>query len=157
SGLWHPVEDVAIKLSALYQDFRSDGTADVSPGLTGLQQAWAAGTGPSDGKIQAYSATVNARLPAGIDLVSLTGYNIREAQTSVDVSSIYGGLAEQVYDVDTTALISASKTNKFSQEVRLSAPIGSHVEWLLGGFYSHEDSTVTQDVNAITPDSGTTV
>jgi iron complex outermembrane recepter protein len=157
SGLWRPIEDVSVKLSALYQDFRSDGTADVSPGLTGLQQAWTPGTGPSTGKIQAYSATVNAKLGAGIDFVSLTGYNIREAQTSVDVSSAYGGFAEQVYNVGTTALVSASKTNKFSQEMRLSVPLGSHFEWLLGGFYTHEGSTVRQDINAVTPDSGAVV
>jgi iron complex outermembrane recepter protein len=157
SGLWRPVEDVSVKLSALYQDFRSDGTADVSPGSTGLQQSWAPGTGPSDSKIQAYSAIVNARLGAGIDLVSLSGYNIQHAQTSVDVSSVYGGLAEQAYNIGTTALVSASKTNKFSQEVRLSAPLGTHFDWLLGGFYTHEDSTVTQDINAITPESGAVV
>jgi iron complex outermembrane recepter protein len=157
SGLWLPIEDVSIKLSALYQDSRSDGTADVSPGLTGLQQAWAPGTGPSDGKIQAYSAIVNAKLGAGINLVSLSGYNIQEAQTSVDVSSAYGGIAQQVYGVGTTGLISASRTDKFSQEVRLSAPIGTHFDWLLGGFYTHEDSTVTQDINVISPDSGAVI
>lgn len=157
SGLWRPIEDVSVKLSALYQDFRSDGTADVSPGLTGLQQSWTPGTGPSDSKIQAYSAIVNAKLGAGIDLVSLSGYNIQQAQTSVDVSSVYGGLAEQAYNIGTTALVSASKTNKFSQEVRLSAPLGTHFDWLLGGFYTHEDSTVTQDINAVAPESGAVV
>jgi iron complex outermembrane recepter protein len=157
SGLWLPIENVSVKLSALYQDSRADGTADVSPGLTGLQQAWAPGTGPSDSKIQAYSAIVNAKLGAGIDLVSLSGYNVQQAQTSVDVSSVYGGLAEQAYGICTTVLVSASQTDKFSQEVRLSAPLGAHFDWLLGGFYTHEDSTVTQDVNVITPDSGAVV
>jgi iron complex outermembrane receptor protein len=157
SGLWLPIEEVSVKLSALYQESRSDGTADVSPGLTGLQQAWALGTGPSDGKIQAYSAVVNAKLGAGINLVSLSGYNIQQAQTSVDVSSAYGAIAQQVYGIGTTGLISASRTDKFSQEVRLSAPIGTHFDWLLGGFYTHEDSTVTQDINVISPESGSVV
>jgi len=157
SGLWSPLEDVSVKLSALYQDSRSDGTADVSPGLTGLQQNWTRGTGPNNGTVQAYSAIVNAKLGAGIDLVSLSGYNISKAQTSVDVSSVYGGLAEEAYGVGTTALVSASKTNKFSQEVRLSAPIGTHFEWLVGGFYTHEDSTVVQDIDAVTPESGAVV
>jgi iron complex outermembrane recepter protein len=89
--------------------------------------------------------------------VSLTGYNIQKAQTSVDVSSVYGGFAEQAYNVGTTALISASKTNKFSQEVRLSVPLGAHLEWLLGGFYTHEDSTVEQNIDAITSDTGSFV
>jgi len=157
AGLWRPLNGVSVKLSALYQDLRSDGTADVSPGLTGLQQTWIAGTGASTGKIQAYSAHVNAALGAGIEFVSLTGYNIREAQTSVDVSSAYGGLAEQAYNVGTTALISTSKTSKFSQEMRLAVPLGTHFEWLLGGFYTHESSTVTQDINAVTADTGAMV
>ena len=157
SGLWRPSEDLSVKLSALYQDFRSDGTADVSPGSEGLRQSWTPGTGASDGKIQAYSATVNAKLGAGMELVSLSGYNIRQAQTSVDVSSVYGPLAAMAYNIGTTGLISASKTNKFSQEIRLTVPLGTHVEWLLGGFYTHEDSTVTQDINVITPDAGAIV
>ena len=157
SGLWTPIEDVSVKLSALYQNSRSDGTADVSPGLTGLQQNWTRGTGPSDATVQAYSAIVNAKLGAGIDLVSLSGYNISKAQTSVDVSSVYGGLAEQAYGVGTTGLVSASKTNKFSQEVRLSAALGTHFEWLLGVFYTHEDSTVVQDIEAVAPESGAVV
>jgi iron complex outermembrane recepter protein len=157
SGLWRPSEDFSVKLSALYQDFRSGGTADVSPGSEGLQQSWTFGTGASDGKVQAYSATVNARLGAGIELVSLSGYNIREARTSVDVSSVYGGLAQMAYNVGTTGLISASRTNKFSQEMRLLVPLGTRLDWLLGGFYTHENSTVVQEINVLDPASGTVV
>jgi outer membrane receptor protein involved in Fe transport len=38
--------------------------------------------------------------------------------------------------------------------VRLSAPLGDHFEWLVGGFYTHEDSRVVQNIFALSPGSG---
>jgi outer membrane receptor protein involved in Fe transport len=42
-------------------------------------------------------------------------------------------------------------TYKFTQEVRLSAPIGSHFEWLLGGYYTREYSSYELELLAADP------
>jgi outer membrane receptor protein involved in Fe transport len=46
------------------------------------------------------------------------------------------------------------KTSKFTQEVRLTAPIGERAQWRVGGFYNHEDSPNTQLFEATDPATG---
>src|SRR6202011_1897795 len=77
AALWRPSEDLSLKVSALYQRFSADGVNDVNPGLGDLQQNYIRGVGASSGTIQAYSATLTAKL-GRIDLTALSGYNVRD-------------------------------------------------------------------------------
>jgi len=69
SALWRPLEDFTLKLSALYQESKSDGSNDVDlpvngyvgPTLGPLQQNYAQGAGAYDRKVQAYSATLSEK------------------------------------------------------------------------------------------------
>jgi iron complex outermembrane receptor protein len=155
-ALWHPLEELSLKISALYQDFKSDGTNAVESGFGDLQQGWLRGTGPNERKIQAYSAVLDGKIGA-LDVTALSGYNIQETRTSLDFSGFFTVPTQKLYGVSGSNLISAGKTEKFSQEVRLSAPIGEHVEWLLGGFYTRENSSYGQDVLAANSVTGAIV
>ena len=151
--LWKPSENVALRLSALFQDAKMHGApdVDVQPGLGDLQQSTPRGTGEHETKIQSYRANITAKL-GSVDLTAISGYSIGQNSGSTDLTAIsfFTGLAESAYGVGGVSLIDdANRTDKFTQEIRLSAPIGEKLEWLLGGFYTHEGSHYAQSPTAI--------
>jgi iron complex outermembrane receptor protein len=156
AALWRPSEDLSLKLSALYQHFGADGVNDVNPGLGDLEQNYIRGVGASSGTIQAYSATLTAKLGA-VDITSLSGYNIRDDRILIDETAFFGALTQPLYGVGGAGLTNVNDTKRFTQEVRLSGPIGDRVDWLLGGIYTHEHSLGTQQIPAIDPASGAVV
>jgi iron complex outermembrane recepter protein len=144
SALWRPSESFSLKLSALYQDSRLYGSpeVDVGPGLADLQQSRIPGTGWFDKSSQVYSAAVKAKL-GDFDLTSISAFNVNEWSTLVDYS----------YGVPDWTLPLAGRTNKFTQEVRLSSSIGEKFDWLFGAFYTHEGNTASE--NILTENAGT--
>jgi iron complex outermembrane receptor protein len=150
SALWRPSEVFSLKLSALLQKSETDGAAsvDVQPGLGDLQQNSLRGTGWSDKKTQVYSAVLHAKL-GELDLTAVTGYGINRFSDSLDFTQLFGSTG--------TARNEDNKTTKLSQEVRLSTPLGQHVEWLLGAFYGREESEYEQITRAIDPATGAPV
>lgn len=166
SALWRPTQDLALKVSALLQHSSADGiaTVDALPGLGDLQQSRARGTGVSSKTLQAYSATVTAKLGA-VDLTSVSGYNVKKYSDSLDVSYALGpyiadGVAGSGFDgfgVAGAPNVEHVNTERFTQEVRLSGSIGQPFEWLAGGFYNHERTSYIQDILASDPLSGSVV
>jgi iron complex outermembrane receptor protein len=165
SGLWKMAEGWSLKVSALYQDSKSDGSNDVdvptkafpqTATLGDLQQIYIAGTGGFDRKVQAYDAVLRGKL-GGVDLISVTGYNINSYSDSFDYSYALGGLTKALFGVTGTPLLDNSRTNKFSEEVRLSGEFGTQLGWLLGGFYTDERSYWSENVLATNPTTGAQV
>jgi iron complex outermembrane recepter protein len=162
SALWKPSEFLSLKLSALIQDSKGHGQNDVDkpvngytgPPLGDLQQNYLRGTGADDRKTQAYSATLDAKLGA-FDLTSISGYSVNQFYDSADYSRLLGpGIPQQFFGVTGSPLTNDNKTNKFTQEIRLSAPIGTRADWLLGAFYTHESSQYVQSILASDPATG---
>lgn len=147
SALWRPLETLSVKLSALLQQSKADGATSEDIALGGLQQSRVPGTGGHDQKAQAYSATVTAELGRGIELTSLSGYSISNNRESIDFSFAIPlgiGLDNQI-DWD---------SHRFTQEVRLSVPIGQRIEWLLGGFYADENAHPIQNLIGANSNTG---
>ena len=156
SALWRPSQDLSLKVSALYQQAKADGSSqvDVQPGLGDLHQNDARGTGGFDRKIQAYSATLNAKF-AGLDFTSLTGYSVNRIYESYDYTAALALLTSAFFPPNIgSPFVTNSRTNKFTQEFRLSGAVGTNIEWLLGAFYNHEDSPYTIDYLATNYDTG---
>jgi iron complex outermembrane receptor protein len=156
SALWRPSDIVSLKLSALYQDFKADGVNDVTPGLGDLQQNYVRGVGASGGNIQAYSGTLTAKL-GGVDVTSLTGYNVRTNHITIDETAFFGALTQQLYGVGNAGLTNNNNTKRFTQELRFSGHFGDHIDWLVGGIYSHEKSVGVQSIPAIDAATGKVV
>ena len=84
SALWRPSEVFSLKLSAVYQKIRGDGPPDVEetingyvgPALGDLQQYHIRGSGHYERSLQAYSATVTAKLGSA-ELTAISGYNVQ--------------------------------------------------------------------------------
>ena len=151
--LWKASEVLSLKVSALLQHQTRDGTdaSTVGPGFGDLQIRALPNTYTSDDTTQAYSATLSAKLGSA-DLVSLTGYNIDQYRLVTDLTRVSGGffgtcggtpsadcgLSEYYLGVAGSVLLETMSSRRFSQELRLSVPLGPRVTWLLGGFYTTE-------------------
>src|SRR5262249_37218075 len=78
---------------------------------------------------------------ASFDITSVSGYNVNQTSDSIDFTYAYGPIFGGGIPVP-----EGGKTRKFTEEIRASTPIGSHIDWLLGGFYTHENSEGHQSV-----------
>ncbi len=154
SALWRPSAALSLKLSAMLQDTKGHGSAYayLLPGLGDLQQSSLRDSGKSHKRLQLYSAILNAQVGAA-SLTSVSGYGINEIGGIYDSTYFWGALAGGYFGETAATGPDRSKTKKFMQEVRLSVPVGSQLEWLLGAFYTHEDTFRAQQIfgaNAVT-------
>jgi iron complex outermembrane recepter protein len=154
SALWRPSAQFSLKLSALYQDNKLFGSPYVTlgTGLGDLQQDFLPHTGEVDRKFEAYSATATAKLGT-FTLTSVTGYSVSRLYDKLDYTQILGGLTSQVFETGDTINTDDTHTNKISQEIRLATSIGPYFDWLVGGFYTHEDSPWALELFPVTPAS----
>lgn len=89
-------------------------------------------------------------------LTSATSYSHAKTSQTIDASYVYGTL----FPLLTGGAVAPGLTpftlnldlDKFTQEVRLTSPSGDRFEWLVGGFYTNEDSENEQFVPALTMD-----
>ena len=153
STLWTPSDVFSLKLAAILQKTEGDGVSSVDPALGELKQARLRGTGQYERKVQAYSAAAKAQF-GGVELTSLTGYNINGFTDSFDGSFIYAGLVQPRFGVSSAELYSDNETKKFTQELRFAMPLGPRVDWLFGGFYTDEKTDYSQEVFASDPATG---
>jgi iron complex outermembrane receptor protein len=156
AGLWKPSADLSLKISALYQHSSSNGSSDVliQPGLGDLQQDNVPGTGYFDRTLQAYSASLTAKL-GPVDLTSVTGYSINRVSNSFDYTNLLSGLSQFYFDGVTGGPNNGtSNTDKFTQELRLAGSFGHSADWLIGGFFNHESTAYTSNYLAANFDTG---
>lgn len=149
SALWQPSDSLSLKLSAMVQKSESDGvsSADVLPGLGSLEQSYTLDTA-NEKEVKAYSAILTAKLGV-TTLTSLTGFNISSFDSQSDVTSLYSDFSELFFGVRGTALTAVANTEKLSQEVRLAIPIGTRLDWLVGAYYTKEDTEFDVDFLAV--------
>jgi iron complex outermembrane recepter protein len=158
SALWSPSEDFSLKLSALWQRIERNGTSAVDVSLgTGFNRNAVPGTGIYDRETQAYSATMTGRW-GKIDWISATGYSVDDIHTQLDNSAILGSILATLPGSVCSLSCGIAQPfkqpfEKFTQEFRAQIPVGERVDWLVGVFYTDEDSTVDYryyDVNRAT-------
>jgi iron complex outermembrane recepter protein len=163
AALWRPSDALSIKFNALYQDrdVFGSGTEDVRLGRS-KQSDWP-DTGRVSTKNELYSLVVNADLGNDIELTSVSGYGRNDNYDITDFSAAgIKGLWAFVFDPNNdpsivnwgTILRQDYSVDKVSQEVRLAMPIGSRVDWLIGGFYTHESAEYGIRTTAFDQDTG---
>jgi outer membrane receptor protein involved in Fe transport len=154
SALWRPLDALSVKLSALFENNKQSGEPYVmiGAGLGDLQQAFLPNAGRLARKFEAYSATATAKLGA-VDLTSVTGYNINDQLTPLDNSFNVGPLVSQAFPTSYAFEIDSVQNKKFIQELRLTMPLGGHLQWLVGGYFTHEITSSYTKYLATGPDS----
>jgi len=152
AALWSPTQEFSAKLSALYQHYTDYGTSGVNTNL-GLGD-WRTADIPGiryDRLLQAYSATLSAKF--GIfNLISVTGYNNIKSYPLVDEESL-AALSEALFGPTASAALGTDdrQSHRITEELRLSGPIGDHVDFLLGGYFSNESGNEIETIQGAYP------
>ncbi len=172
AALFKPSDRFSVDLATQLQNINSDGSSivDADPNTlepvnsSPVQSRYLLET--NDTKYRVYSGTINWDLgPASIE--SVTSYGTFESDFKVDAAiqtQLTGGppLASLVTllfgDAETRPLSAVlpqtTSTDKFTQELRLVSPKSETFDWLLGGYYTDEDSAIKQKILAVEAGTG---
>ena len=112
------------------------GTIDWDFGAASLQSVTSYGEFEQDFQVD---AAIAAGLTGGPPLSSLMTLIFDDAGTP-EVSPLLGAILPQI-----------TSTDKFTQEFRLVSPDSDTFEWLIGVYYTDEDSLIDQDILAVEP------
>ena len=140
AALWSPSEAFSLKVSALAQHSELNGSNSVFAGVPGfgdLQQNYVPGSQGYKKDDDVLSATAKAKL-GSLDLTAITGYSYFSHYAAEDLSSVFSSYV-QPFGVSGAGYNETNSVHKFTQEIRLSASIGTYFDWFVGGFYTHED------------------
>lgn len=158
SALWTPISDITLKFGILLQETVGDGSPAVNtnyllqPTLGDLNQNRTRGTEATDSQYRLYTANLNWNLGA-MDFQSISGYGVNSFEQIVDSTPSLGGFST----TGASGNGNYFRTEKFTQEFRLSSLAGHMIDWLGGLFYTHEDTSAVQPVDEIDPASGSIV
>ena len=172
AALYQPSEQFSLLLTAQMQDLESGApnAVDADPvtlePLANDEVQSSYYEQPVKTKYRVSSATATWGLGAA-SLASVTSYSTFEQNLHLDAtiaSGLTGGpplasLVTFLFGNDETRPLSArlpqtTSTDKFSQELRLVSPRNKTFEWLIGGFYTNEESTIRQDILAVEAATG---
>ena len=154
--LWQPTPELSVKLAGIWQSLDSDGNGIYAADLTGKRL----GNGHSynnyvpesyDIDLDYYSATIDYDFGAAT-LTSATTYSKTQSRQVQDASYAFGVL----FPLLTGGAIPPGITpfsldlglKKWTQEVRLASPSGGRFEWLIGGFFTDEETSNAQLVRS---------
>jgi len=148
-----PAPNLSIVLRALYQRTRENGSSDVNLGLGDLTQNEVVGAGVTTTILQAYSATVKARL-GKVDFTSLTGYSVNQTNNRNDLSSRFSGITQRLYGASGALLNFPSQSRKFSEELRGSVTVLHNLDATVGLYYTRENISDQSFFQATDPLTG---
>lgn len=164
SLLWKPTDAIRLKLGAIYQVRKIHGSSNVDS-TTGsfYQQTDQIGSGRSKSTTEMYTAQLNADL-GGAELTSISAFSRAKNYDYLDFTASPLVFASPVWPANfpnTPGLgdifRQAYSVNKFSHETRLAGSFGENIDWIVGGFYTHESAKYNLDNYAIDPATGASV
>lgn len=148
--LYTPADRLSIRIGGFLQDVSRDGMATVDYNFVGapvdgsLDQRRLFDE-PFDQQFRLASGTVTYDLSRA-SLTSVSSYQTVRSQIFYDGSPILAPtLAPFGGPFSAVGFPEELTTNKFIQEVRLASEAGRPLEWLIGGFYTHETSDRTAE------------
>lgn len=167
SALFQPSDDFSLNLTALFQDIKSDNSdvveadPDTYDPLYGGLVASRYHPEYTDIKYRVYSATMDWDV-GPVTLQSVTSYGEFEEDFQRDYSGLPVGarldqLLTFLFSDPVTAqpplsaiLQQITSTDKFTQEFRIASPEDETFEWLVGVYYTDEDSGIDpQTISAV--------
>ena len=156
SLLWQISDSLSLKLGGMWQRLESDNNGSVAFDVTNIDPAKGlalqsvgdlksrhALAQPFDKDVDYYSATLNWSLGWG-SFTSATSYSQTDTIQTQDATEVYGVF----FGADASPFRLTLGLDKWTQEFRLASNSDDRVEWLLGAFYTEEDSTNEQEVFA---------
>lgn len=152
-----PTEELSIRLSGFAQNIHRDGTAQVDNTLAGaavtgeLQQSRVLRE-PFDQRFRVVSGTIDYDFGSA-HLTSITSYQTNKVAYRLDASALYVPLLTSVgLPIASAATDGGVATKKLAQEVRLASSGETWIDWIIGGFYTHERSIAPTSLVAYNAD-----
>jgi outer membrane receptor protein involved in Fe transport len=174
AALFKASDTLTVNLGLQLQDIDSDGASTVDASPTSLEPLNSTPVQSSyhsafnDTKYRVYSGTVNWNLGAA-SVESITSFGSFEADQQADLAiatQLTGGpplasLVTALFGNAVTRPLSSvlpqtTSTDKFAQELRLVSPRSESWEWLVGAYYTNEDSLIRQQILAVEAGTDTT-
>ena len=162
SLLWQISENLSLKLGGMWQRLETDDNGSMTLAVSNFDPADPeAFTGPPQGTsfgdlksrhllaqpfdkdVDYYSATLNWNLGWG-SFTSATSYSTTSTVQTQDATEVFGVF----FGATTSPFRLTLDLDKWTQEFRLASNSAGRIEWLLGAFYTEEDSQNAQDVFA---------
>ena len=153
--LWHASDTLSVRLQAIESKNDTDSNSVTALDPVSLQPVYGDLKNdnyvrePYSKKVDYLNATVNWDLGFA-DFVSATSYSEQEQHSALDASLVYGvvfplfGLPDPGISVVSYDL----KLYKTTQEFRLQSKTDGPFEWLIGGFWTNENSKQNQAASA---------
>jgi len=153
--LWKPTSDFSAQVEAIYQNTHADNESFVALSTTTLQPISGdysninARPEPFTQQLQLYDLTLNWNLHWA-QLTSVSSYQQFDNHAVEDLTryigvylGFFGAPGPGQSDFD-----QRYRLQKFTQEIRLASPGGQKLEWLVGGYYTHEVAANHEVFNA---------
>lgn len=163
SVLVTPTDRLRIRGSALLENIRSNGTNMVDLDPITFDPAYGRLTHqrlidePNDIDYRLYNATIDYDF-GSVSLVSATSFGTLDQRLIEDASSVYGPLLTGALHIPLGAGVDQDLSQqRFTQEVRLASKPNRHLEWTVGGFYTHEKNRLGQNLFGIDGITGATI
>lgn len=146
-----PTSAFSVRLTAFSQVIDREGESSADYDFSGSQPYGVLGQyrpfdEPFDQSFEVYSGTVTYDFPAAT-FTSITAYQSISTEFFWDVSSIYAPLLNSFGfgPYSAVGVPSEAATDKFTQELRLVSDGGETFDWVLGAFYTNEDSDLREE------------
>ena len=161
--LWQAAPDFSAQLEAIYQHANSPNqsvaalsTATNRP-IYGYLDDINARPEPYAQEFQLYDLTLNWNLHFA-QLTSVTSYQKFTNDAVSDTTAYLGGLLDYYFGaLDQSQEDANYSVGKFTQELRLTSPSGNRLEWLIGGYYTHETGSFYQAFDVYGPQGGAVI
>ncbi|WP_077146295.1 TonB-dependent receptor [Sphingopyxis sp. KK2] len=151
SLLWEPGAGLSVRLSALFQNLYVDAPSIVEADPAALKPLYGWLTQSeylptfSNVKYRLYNGTIDYDF-GGVTLTSATSYGEQLQSFRADyTANLSPVLGSYVYFDQLT------ENRKWTQELRLASNGGDFIEWLVGGYYTHEKARIFQNLKTAVP------
>ncbi len=148
---WLPSDNVKVKLSGLYDSSNFAGYGDISVALPSGQRTYgylddyAVEPQGQKNRLTLLSGDVTYEFD-GLSLKSITGYSENRSAFKNDASVIF----LPIFGVD-APFNDQTRVDKFSQELRLTSSLQNRFHWVVGSFYTKENSAFSEFGQALVP------
>ena len=145
-----PTANLSVRLTAFAQNIQRDGGNYASISLAGVPVAGSLDqVHPLQEPFRSHSRLVSGSIAQDFGvatLTSVTSYQTGRADAVTDGSQLYAPLLQLFFGIpaEAVSISEMARTDKFTEELRLASASNNRLEWLLGGFYTHETSLLQQ-------------
>ena len=144
--LYTPTDNLDVRFEVFGQNIDRNGSNYVDRNLTteqpveGVLDQYRLAPEDFNQQFRIYSGTVTYRTPL-VDITSISSWQTITTHEGSDFSANYVPLLTGLgYKVGAVGGVADVTTDKFTQEIRLASPGHHPLEWLVGGFLTHENS-----------------